>query len=267
MTKKFSKSEIIDPNGTVTKQYKIQYNEIGTTFHLKPQRAAELCQDTAVMHSDLAGYSLDFFRKNCCGWVLTSWHLVFSSLPRENEDISITTWARPYKRLQADRSFKAVDKDGVEYFRAMSRWFLFDTTKRKPKRLPEGFFEKYIISPLPLAIEGEDFSQTNPALFTPKKTRIFEVTRRDLDSNFHTNNIAYFDWAFDDIDDELFVKYNIRDLYATYVKETTKCDKIKSRYLSRAIDGKTIEVTSIFSDPDDDEAIFARISSVWVLKK
>ena len=126
---------------TTFKKYRIQYNEINTTLRLKPQRAVEMCQDTAVCHSDEAGYTLDFFTENHCGWVLTGWHIIFGKLPKEGEDIDLATWTRPYKRLQADRSFRATDMDGNEIFRAMSRWFLFDTEKRRPKRFHSDFFD------------------------------------------------------------------------------------------------------------------------------
>ena len=256
--------EKINSDGTLKKKYKVQYNEIGTTLRLKPQRAAEMCQDTAVCHSDEAGYTLDFFKENHCGWVLTGWHILFNELPKEGDNLDIITWTRPYKRLQADRSFAAVDENGNELFRAASRWFLFDTVKRRPKRFQFDFFEPYIPSELEVAIPGEDFKHPPLELYELSGTREFRVTRRDIDSNFHTNNIAYLDWAFDDVDDEIFKNYKIKDLRADYIKEAVKGDTVKSRFYKRTLDQKCIEVTSVFSNAADDDVEFSRVTTIWL---
>lgn len=253
----------INEDGRLFKKYRIQYNEINTTLRLKPQRAVEMCQDTAVCHSDEAGYTLDFFTENHCGWVLTGWHIIFGKLPKEGEDMDLATWTRPYKRLQADRSFRATDMDGNEIFRAMSRWFLFDTEKRRPKRFHSDFFDAYIPSELEIAIPEEDYTQPPLELYELSDTREFRVTRRDIDSNFHTNNIAYLDWAFDDVDDELFDSYTISELRAEYIKEAVKGDLVKSRYYKRTIDTKSIEVTSVFSDAEDDSKVLCRVTTLW----
>lgn len=258
--------EKINDEGVLVKKYKVDYNEINTSLRLKPQRAAEMCQDTAVCHSDKAGYTLDFFNENHCGWVLTGWHIIFTDLPKEGEELDIHTWTKPYKRLQADRSFKAVNKDGNELFRAASRWFLFDTQRRKPKRFQADFFDSYVPSQLEPAISNEDFTHPPVELYKLTAEREFKVTRRDIDSNYHTNNIAYLDWAFDDVDDEIFDNFQICELRADYNKEAVKGDSVKSLCYKRVIDDKQVEVASVFSDANNSSCTFCRVTTLWKKK-
>lgn len=253
----------INDDGRLLKKYTVQYNEISTNYRLKAQRAVEMCQDTAVCHSDEASYTIDYFSENNCGWVLTAWHIIFNNLPKEGDEIDVATWTRPYKRLQADRSFKITDSSGNEILRAMSRWFLFDTQKRRPKRFHPDFFKPYVPSELEIAIPDENYTQPSIDLFEYCSTREFAVTRRDIDSNFHTNNISYLDWAFDDIDDALFNNYRIAELRADYIKEAIKGDHVRSLFYKRVIDPEHIEVSSIFTDASDDDHVFCRVTTLW----
>lgn len=255
--------EIIRKDGTFTRKFNITYDNIDYNLLLKPQAAAQMCQNTAVGHSDKAGYTVDYFRENQTGWALTGWHLIFKNRPKENESFTITTWTKPFKRLQADRNFMAKDENGNELFRANSRWFLMDMKKRRPLRLPDGFFSRYIPSPYENAIADEDYKQPNLDLYTLKSSRRFKVTRRDIDANNHTNNISYIDWAIDDLTDDLYLNYNILDLKAEYKKEARKDDTIESKFYIRNLDEDIIEVSSVFTHKDDPDQILCRVTTQW----
>lgn len=255
--------EIIKEDGTFTRSFDVTYDNIDYNLLLKPQSAAQMCQNTAVGHSDVAGYTVDYFRETQTGWALTGWHLIFKDRPKENQSFKITTWTKPFKRLQADRNFIAIDQDGNELFRANSRWFLMDMKRRRPIRLPQGFFEKYVPSTYANAIPEEDYKQPSLDLYELKGTRDFKVTRRDIDANNHTNNISYIDWAVDDLTDDLYLNYTILDLKAEYKKEARLGDTVTSKFYVRQLEDEIVEVSSVFTNVEEPDQILCRTTTQW----
>ncbi len=256
---------MINLDGTFSKDFKVEYDRVSYNLKLKPQKAIEICQNIAIDHSDAVGYTADYFQEHKCGWILTDWHVIFSDLPSKNDIFKVITWTKPFRRLQADRSFSAIDSSGKELYRTMSRWFLMDTEKRRPMKLPEGFLDTYIPSSLDNCILDENYAHPNLNISKLESTRDFFVTRRDIDSNNHTNNIAYIEWAIDDISDDIYSNYLIYDLRANYTKETVKGDLIRSTYYIKNLADGDIETSSVFLNPDND-AIFCRITIKWKKK-
>lgn len=256
----------INEDGTFRKKFEVGYDEVDYNLMLKPQRATQICQNIAVNHSDAAGYTLDYFRNNHCGWALTGWHIIFNDRPKENQTFEITTWTKPFKRLQADRSFIVSDINGDELFRAESRWFLMDTQRRRPKKLPPEFFDSYIPATLDNAILDEDYKHPSLELYELQSTRDFIVTRRDIDANNHTNNVAYIEWAIDDLTDDLYFDCTISELRADYSKEAMFGDTVRSHYYRRELNDGRTEVTSVFTPADDSEHMLCRITTIWKQK-
>lgn len=259
MTKKY---EIINADGTFQRKFRIEYEDVNNHLKLKPQRAIELCQNMAVRHSDIAGYTTEYFSANNRGWVLTGWHGKFSELPAQNSDIEMTSWTAPHKRLQSDRSFIATDMGGKELFKVNSRWFLLDTLKRKPMRIPKGFLETYVISDMDVALPECEYVHPEIEEFSLVCTRQFQVTRRDIDSNNHVNNIAYIEWAFDDLSNEIYENYQISEIIVEYKLEAMIDMTIESHYYTKQLDDGTIEVSSIFSDAATNQYL-CRVTTVW----
>ena len=248
-------------DGTFTTETTIGYSDVDYTLKLKPQRVLELCQDIAVLHSDKAGYTLQFFRDNHSGWGLTEWHIVFNERPFEGEKIDVTTWTNRYKRVQAHRSFKGVDKNGNEIFKGLSRWFLLDTEKRKPKRFNPDFFNAYVPSDLPQAIENEDFKQAPLDLYKEIQTDEHVVTRRDIDANNHTNNVAYIAWALESLPSDIYLNSTIKDLKAEYKREALLDDLLTMQLFVRKADDGLIEYSTVFTNTEGQ--YLCRVTTKW----
>ena len=251
----------IQEDGTFTTETTIGYSDVDYTLKLKPQRVLELCQDIAVLHSDTAGYSLQFFRDNNSGWGLTEWHIIFSGRPFEGEKLDVSTWTNRYKRVQAHRSFKGVDKNGNEIFRCLSRWFLLDTKKRKPKRFDQDFFQSYIPSDLPMAIEDENFKQPPLDLYEEVSKSEHLVTRRDIDANNHTNNIAYIVWALETLPTDVYLHLDIKDLMTEYKREALLGDLLNMQLLKRTDENGLLEYSTVFTNTDGD--YLCRVTTKW----
>ena len=252
----------ITAKGTFTSKITVGYSDLDYSLRLKPQSILELCQNVAVLHSDAAGYDLQRFRDNHSGWGLTEWHIVFNDRPKEGSKIDLTTWAKRHKRVQADRSFNGIDEDGNEIFKCLSRWFLLDTEKRKPKRFTDEFFDAYVASDIPMAFEDETFKHPALDLYEEVSTINHLVTRRDIDANKHTNNIAYISWALDDLPDDIYYGREIKDLRVEYKREALLGDTVTKKLMKRIDEDGLIEYSTVLSNADGD--YLCRVTSKWV---
>lgn len=256
----------INSDGTFSREEKISYSDVDYSLRARVTRLVEMCQDIAVSHSDEAGYTLDYFRSSHSGWALTGWHFIFSRRPRERDSLKLTTWTKPYRRIQATRNFKACDSDGNEYFHALSRWFLLDTSRRKPMRFDRDFFSSYVPSELPDPVEEPGFAHDDPSLYTPAAESLIQVTRRDIDANGHTNNVAYITWAMDHIPAGTYLESDIKELRAEYKKEALLGDTVKVSTMKRQLPEGTEYLTLITPAEDsctDGSGLLCSVTTLW----
>ena len=96
--------------------------------------------------------------------------------------------------------------------------------------------------------------------------REFIVTRRDTDTNGHTNNTKYIEWAMDDVPDEIYDYFDVEDLKVVYKKECYRNSKVKSKCFVMNIEDSKKLVISIFADSSDESITYAQVVSTWYKK-
>lgn len=136
---------------------RIGYSDLDDKTALRPSNLVGILQNSAISHSNAAGYDLDWFSDNEYGWVLLHWHIRINRLPKEGEELHISTWAQPHKRTQANRDFLMKDEEGEEVCYASSRWVLLNSHTRRPVRLDDDFFSRYLYAS-PREFREETFS-------------------------------------------------------------------------------------------------------------
>lgn len=251
-----------------TKNNTISYFEIDQKNKLSLPRIPEILQDVAVKHSDSVGLDLDYLYEHNYGWIITSWHIVIVNMPKEGDKTTIDTWYRKYRRSQVQRSYEMKDENGQLMCYAESKWFLLDKSKRRPTKVPKGLLELYgdfdkgskYSHPI---IEDETFILPKPSEFILEHARTFKVTRRDIDTNYHVNNIAYIWWAVDDIDEDLFQNKEVSDMKVAYIKECRQNETVISKLSKRLLDDNRVETMSEFYSAEDEEKVFCRVVMIW----
>lgn len=200
----------------------VDYADVDETKALRPSHLLDFLQSIAVKHSDAIGYDLDYFEQHHIGWMLTAWHITIDRCPKEGESLRISTWSDEYKRIQARRDFSIEDQTGREIVYGASRWVLMDTKRRRPVRPAKGFIDPYKFSHC-RELPEESFAVPPLPDRSPDWQMQTQVTRRDMDTNGHTNNAAYMDWAADTI----YLGRTLQEIRIVYKKECSRGDCIQ----------------------------------------
>ena len=67
------------------------------------------------------------------------------------------------------------------------------------------------------AIEIENIKPVN----TVHYEKSFQVRYSDIDTNMHVNNVKYAAWALETVPKDIVLNYELKNIKATYEKETT----------------------------------------------
>lgn len=238
--------------------YRVDYFTVDNKRTLRPSKLVDFLQSISVKHSDVVGYDLDFFKRENLGWLLSHWHIQIHRWPKEGEELLLSTWSDQYRRIQANRDFAIEDDQGNEIVYASSRWVLVDTNLRRPIRPANGFMAPYKFSNCrPLA--KERYSMKKYPNREPDVIMETTVTRRDTDTNNHTNNAVYIDWACDTLDEALYETMTLTDIMVSYEKECRLGDKVTIETWQEG--GTTF---SRFRNSDEPSCIYGRIIMQWI---
>ena len=112
-----------------------------------------------------------------------------------------------------------------------------------------------------MAIEGETFKQPPLDLYQEISKIDHLVTRRDIDANNHTNNIAYISWALDDLPDNVYLEMNIKDLKAEYKREALLDDVVTKNLLYRIDEDGLVEYSTVFTNVEGE--YLCRVTTKW----
>ena len=237
--------------------YAVDYSDVDEKRTLRPSHLLDFLQDVAVTHSDQLGFDLDYFEREQIGWALLRWHIQISRWPHEGEQLTLSTWCEEYRRIRANRNFAIADSSGEEICYAASRWALMNMAGRRPARPQKDFLEPYKF-PRCRGIPAEDFAMPKAPRREPDSVRLTEVTRRDKDTNGHTNNAVYLDWSTDSLSDGFYLTHTIRDIRIAYQKEAMQGMKIKIRTWR---EGDL--VISLFTDAEKDSYQIGSVCTQW----
>ena len=90
------------------------------------------------------------------------------------------------------------------------------------------------------------------------------VRRRETDTNGHTNNARYVEWAVDDVPDDVYTNYKADEIRVLYRKECRAGEEVTVKtYLRDAENGIKEIITSMENSSGD---ILCKISTIWSKK-
>lgn len=181
----------------------VQYSHLAPNKKVCIPEIFRFLQDVAVAHSNTCGFSLEKLGDMKRAWLLLSTHIVLKKEIPFPATLNIQTWIYDYARAFSPRAFILKDKEnGNEYAVASSMWAFIDTENGHPKEIPDIIRETYGMG-LPSEVECE---RRAPKFECSNSAGEYKVQKRDIDSNFHVNNVRYIEYALETLPDEFYVK-------------------------------------------------------------
>lgn len=206
--------------------FRLDYSHLKWDYTAPASKLLEYLQEAAILHSESVGLTMDWFFEEKKGWVIRSWDIEFLKNIKWNEEFSIETFPCLFKGILAQRGFVCRNSQGEVVIKAASEWVFTDRLKLRPIKVTEEMSSKYgELLPLPLET---DF-KINPTDTDNYRETTLRVTRRDTDTNRHTNNISYLEWVTDMLSDEEYNSGRITRLKTSYKKQCVMGDEIKIR--------------------------------------
>lgn len=196
-------------------------------WRLKPSAFMNLAQEAAGQHAVYLGFGYDDLIVSNTAWILSRLNIKFLDTPLWRDEITLTTWHKGLNRLFYIRDFVLTDKDGKERVKATTSWLVMNLENRRLVRDPK--------------LVDMDGICTDDAIETPAdKVQMpkdveavyvmdHRVSYSDVDTNGHTNNAMYMQWAMDTLEYEIASTRPVKEVTINFNHET-KAGDIVSLY-------------------------------------
>jgi len=209
--------------------YKIKYSDVGTDNKLSLKALANILQESAISHSDLAGYGVNNIENTHLAWLLLNWKIQIFLRPNCNEELTVKTWPRTFDKLYSFRDFEVYNKNNELVAIGSSKWFPIDTQNKKIRKITPEISEAYG-EPVTKSVFDDPFKTKFIAPENSNLSFIYSVQRRDIDTNGHVNNLNYIDFALESIPEDIYNTTSFVNLEAFYKKEIKYNEKINCYY-------------------------------------
>ena len=196
-------------------------------WRLKPASFMNIAQEAAGRHAVYLGFGYDDLIKSNTAWILSRVHVEFVDTPKWREDITLTTWHKGLHRLFFLRDFLLTDGEGNVKVKAATSWLVLNLETRRlvrdPKLIEEGTVctDNVTAAPADKVVMPKDVE----AEFVMEH----RVAYSDVDTNGHTNNAMYMQWAMDALDYELASSRPVKEFTINFNHET-KAGEVVSIY-------------------------------------
>ena len=164
--------------------YETRYGDFRDFDTIKAGSVLDFIQDISTKNSQERGYGINELRAMEKAWFLKGMNVHFEKDVRTYIPVDVYTAVKKPKGATSERGC-ILKQNGEVVAKSIATWFLFDTLKLKPVRIPEEMLESY---------ETYDFDDE---FFTYRKPEIFcdieplytiRVANKDIDTNKHLNN-------------------------------------------------------------------------------
>lgn len=165
--------------------YETRYGDFKDFYTIKPGAVLDIIQDISSKNSAKCGYGIFELKDMNRAWLLKGTNLYFAKKVKTLCPIEAYTAVKPLRGATSHRGC-ILKQNGEVVAKSISDWFLFDTEKLRPVKIPEEVFDAYDTSDF----DGDEF-------FKYKKPELCEdaevmykirIANKDIDTNRHLNN-------------------------------------------------------------------------------
>ena len=177
---------------------RIRYSECDDTGRLSIFSLVNYFQDCSTFQSEELGHGFATLGPRGIAWILANWRIDITELPPLGTHVRVRTWCYEMTRSHALRCFALEDEAGRTFAVADSQWFVFDRSTGHVGHVPDD--QRIYLSDEPRA----DMALLDRRLrVSGEAERCAErvVRRHHLDTNNHTNNAQYIQFAVEALRD------------------------------------------------------------------
>lgn len=191
-------------------------------WRLKPSAFMNLAQEAAGQHAVYLGFGYDDLIVSNTAWILSRLNIKFLDTPLWRDEITLTTWHKGLNRLFYIRDFVLTDKDGKERVKATTSWLVMNLENRRLVRDPKLVDMDGICTDD--AIETPADKVQMPKDIEAEYVMDHRVSYSDVDTNGHTNNAMYMQWAMDTVEYEIASTRPVKEVTINFNHETKSGD-------------------------------------------
>lgn len=212
----------------------VEIKDIGSLGLMTNEGFLDLLENTACIHSEIAGYGVNQMEKTHLSWVLLHWKVQILKRVPFHTPITIKTWAKAANKCLTYRDFEMYDENNELIGVASTKWSLVDTQTGRITKITPEIINCYSPEDSRNVFEEVDISKLRePECIENKKPDyVFTVSRRDIDMNRHMHNLYYLDYAVEALPKEVYENLDCNQFEIMYkngakLGETVNCFYIK----------------------------------------
>ncbi len=206
-----------------SRNYKIGYDKL-KEGNASVTQLVDIAQDTSIAITNTTSRTVKWYLDNNQGWIFLNWNIEILKYPKYDEEIVCITIPVKFKKFLGQRDFRIENLDGEVMMNASTKTSLIDLVTKTPIEPTQDILDEYgpthdeyITNKFKLPKVDNDKS------FICVSITSVEIKRLDTDTNNHTNNVKYIEWAENEIPDDIY-NNTITNLQVNYKKETFKGD-------------------------------------------
>ena len=236
----------------VEHEFYVGLSDINPSNELTNTCLLRYLEDTAGIHSEIAGYGITDMKHTRKSWILLSWKIEVKKRPLVNDTLHVKTWSKAIDKFYAYRDFEVKNQYNEIVCIASSKWVFIDIDKGKLVKVPEEVADKYKPEPDFSMFDKKELEKLKePENFSNEIS--FKITRNMIDINKHLHNIYYLDIAKEVLPEKIAFSSELNSFEIMYKNEIKLGDNVKAFY-SKVEDFNYIVIKS-----DDLETIHAII--------
>lgn len=207
------------------KNYVISYDKLNGNF-ATITKMLDIAQQTSISQTESTSKNVEWYFKNKQGWLFLNWNVEIKKYPKYGQEVICSTVPVKFRKFLGQRDFRIEDLEGNVLMNASIKTSLIDLKDKRPIEPPEEMLAEY-------GENHEGFITNKFRMPKVEKDKSFQlvskssltVKRLDTDTNKHTNNIKYMEWAENEIPTEIYEKA-ITKAQVVYKKETVEGDNL-----------------------------------------
>lgn len=207
-----------------TEKHIIPCYDTDASWRLKPTSFMNLAQEAAGRHAVYLGFGYDDLIRNNTAWILSRVHVEFVDAPKWREEVTLNTWHKGLNRLFYLRDFLVTDNEGKARVKATTSWLVLNLETRRLVRDPMLMEEGTVCNENVIETPADKVQMPKDAV--PELVRSHAVSYSDIDTNGHTNNAMYMQWAMNSVDYETASSKPVKEFTINFNHETKVGDMV-----------------------------------------